>query len=137
MNILFSYQILPLCCIPQCMWKSTIGSRMMSGVVTLRMSRDHHLLVSCQMLTFDSVHLASCLVIIAQEDQLPLANIPPAMQRHSQYLKELYKRRLGMSLKWPPVLMKDFVNLLCIENHNKQNERLTEEMVHGHIDIVE
>ena len=41
-----------------------------------------------------------------------------------------------MSLKWPPVLMKDFVNLLCVESHDEQDERTTEEVVHGHIDKV-
>ena len=42
-----------------------------------------------------------------------------------------------MSLKWPPVLMRDFVNLLCIESHGKQDEQVIEEMVRGHIDKVE
>ena len=42
-----------------------------------------------------------------------------------------------MSLKWPPVLMKDFVNLLCIESSNQQDLKTTEEMVRGRIDEVE
>ena len=42
-----------------------------------------------------------------------------------------------MSLKWPAVLMKDFVNLFCIESSNEQDESMTEEIVLGHIDEVE
>ena len=42
-----------------------------------------------------------------------------------------------MSLKWPPVLMTAFVNLLCIDGHSKQDEQLIKEMVRGHIDKVE
>ena len=82
-----------------------------------------------------SVSLSFLFVIVAT--QQPLANIPPAMEHHSQYLKDLYKRRSGMSLKWPPVLMTDFVNLLCIDGYRQQDEQLMKQMVCGHIDEVE
>ena len=42
-----------------------------------------------------------------------------------------------MSLKWPQVLMKDLVNLLCRESHNEQDEGTTEEMVCGQVDNLE
>ena len=41
-----------------------------------------------------------------------------------------------MSLKWPRVLMKDFVNLLCVESNNEEDERMREEVMLGHVDKV-
>ena len=46
-------------------------------------------------------------------------------------------RRRKTNLKWPPVLMKDFVNLLCIESRKNQDEETTKLIVHGDIDKVE
>ena len=97
------------------MWSSTISSQVMSGAVNLRVNGDCHLLVSAHTCIVIIVNLIVYLslplsfVITAEEDQQPLANIPRAMELRSNYLKELYKRRLGMSLKWPPVLITDFV----------------------------
>ena len=59
---------------------------------------------------------AFCSVITAKDDLPQVENLSIAVKRHSCYLKKLYKERKGMSLKWPPVLMKDFVNVLCIES---------------------
>ena len=60
-----------------------------------------------------------------------------AVKRHSSYLKELYKEREGMSLKWPSVLMKDFVNVLCIESTDDPDRKVTKQLVHGHVAKVE
>ena len=54
-------------------------------------------------------------VITAKEGLAQVEKLPIPVKRHSCYLKKLYMEREGMSLKWPPVLVKDFVNVLCIE----------------------
>ena len=41
-----------------------------------------------------------------------------------------------MCLKWPPVLMKDFVNVLCIESTNEPEVKTTERSVRGHVEKV-
>ena len=79
---------------------------------------------------------AVCFVITAKED-LPQAQTPSkAMKRHSCYLKELYKEREGMHLKWPPVLMKEFVNVLCFEREDEPDKDVTEQLMHGHVEKV-
>ena len=62
-----------------------------------------------------------CSVITAKMDQPQVENLSKAVKRYSCYLNELYKEREGMRLKWPPVLMKDFVNVLCIESTAEQD----------------
>ena len=58
------------------------------------------------------------------------------MKRYNCYLKELYKEREGMQLKWPPVLMKDYVNVLCIESTNEPDKDVTMQLLHGDIEKV-
>ena len=65
---------------------------------------------------------AFCSVITAKEDLPQVENLSIAVKRHSSYLKKLYKEREGMHLKWPPVLMKDFVNVLCIESTDEPDK---------------
>ena len=41
-----------------------------------------------------------------------------------------------MHFKWPPVLMKDFVNVLCIESTDERDEKRIKQLVHGHVEKV-
>ena len=41
-----------------------------------------------------------------------------------------------MHLKWPPVLMKDFVNVLCIESTDEPDKNVTKQLVRGHVEKV-
>ena len=41
-----------------------------------------------------------------------------------------------MHFKWPPVLMKDFVNVFCIESTDEPVKNVTEQLIRGHIDEV-
>ena len=75
-------------------------------------------------------------VITANEDLPQVQNLSIAVKRHSRYLKELYKEREGMLLKWPPVLMKDFVNVLCIEHTDEPEKNVTKHLIHGNIEKV-
>ena len=68
------------------------------------------------------LHVSSmfCSVFIARDDLPQVVNLSLAVKRHGCYLKELYKEREGMRLKWPPVLMKDFVNVLVLRAQMSQ-----------------
>ena len=63
-----------------------------------------------------------CFVITAKEahDLPQVENLSIAVKRHSCYLKELYKEREGMHLKWPPVLIKDFINSFALSAQMSQ-----------------
>ena len=74
---------------------------------------------------------------VTQDPPSVLEKMSPAVLSYSHYLKDLYKRREGMSLQWPKVLMKDFVNLYCIESEKKQDEKALEQMVCGQIDELQ
>ena len=63
----------------------------------------------------------------------------PPLKHYQVYLREIYKSRQGMELKWPPVLMKNFINLLCISKKGvalPQAWSMTEAAVHGHVSQV-
>ena len=77
-----------------------------------------------------------CSFITAKEDLSQVKNISIAVKRHSCYLKKLYKEHEGMRLKWPPVLVKDFVNILCIESTDERDEKRIKQPVCGHIEKV-
>ena len=71
-----------------------------------------------------------------QEDLLQAGSLSRAVKRHIHYLKQLYKEREGMCLKWPPVLMKDFVNVLCTESTKDPDEKMTKRLVRGDLEKV-
>ena len=77
-----------------------------------------------------------CSVITAKEDLPQVETISTAVKRHSCYLKELYKERERMHLKWPLVLMTEFVNVLCIESTDEPDRNVTKQLVRGHIEKV-
>ena len=79
---------------------------------------------------------AFCSVITVKEELPQAENLSIAVKRHSCYLKKLYKKRQGMSLKWPPVFMKEFVNVLCIESTDEPDKDVTKPLVHGHVEKV-
>ena len=79
---------------------------------------------------------AFCFVITAIQDVTQVDNLPIAVKHHSCYLKDLYKEREGMRLKWPPVLMKDFVNVLCIESTEERDEKRAKQLLYGHVEKV-
>ena len=120
---------------PQPMWRSTISSQMMNGVVTLRMIRDHHLLVSSNATI---VYISSTICFVTSDDEyLPqIENLSRKVKHHRSFLKKLYKERQGMRLKWPPVIMMDFVNVFSIEWTNEADEEVTAHLVRGHLEKV-
>ena len=79
---------------------------------------------------------ASCSVITAKEDQPQVGSLSMTVKRHSRHLKELYMEREGMHLKWPPVLMKEFVNVLCIESTDEPDRNVTKQLVRGDVEKV-
>ena len=81
--------------------------------------------------------LVICSVFTAKEVLPQVENLSITVKCHSFcHLKELYKDREGMRLKWPPVIMKEFVNVLCVESTNEPGRNVTEKLVRGHIEKV-
>ena len=78
----------------------------------------------------------SAYIISDQQVEHRLESIPQALLDYGSYLKDLYKGRKGMRLKWPNVFMKDFINLFFVERASRQHRKVTKQMVCGEIDKV-